>query len=159
VITRTWSLTDECENTTTLVQTITIQDTTAPTLVNGTNFETNVSVTCDAIPAAPALEFEDNCSTDLSISFEENSTQGNGSGDYEIVRTWTVSDECDNEAVFTQVIEVSVNTFSIQDQRFCIQDDVDFDLFSALTGDVDTSGTWTVSSGNATIVNGSFFNP
>ncbi|MCC1485648.1 gliding motility-associated C-terminal domain-containing protein, partial [Winogradskyella immobilis] len=31
--------------------------------------------------------------------------------------------------------------------------------FSALTGDVDTSGTWTVSSGNATIVNGSFFNP
>ncbi|WP_299892617.1 hypothetical protein, partial [uncultured Lacinutrix sp.] len=30
VITRTWTLTDDCNNTTTLVQTITIQDNTAP---------------------------------------------------------------------------------------------------------------------------------
>ncbi|MCC1485676.1 HYR-like domain-containing protein, partial [Winogradskyella immobilis] len=158
-ITRTWIATDDCGNETSADQIITVVDTTAPTLADGIDFDTNISVICDAIPEAPALEFVDNCSTDLNISFTENSTQGNGSGDFEIVRTWIVDDGCGNEETFTQVVEVSVNTFSPIDQIFCISDDVDFNLFSALTGDVDTSGTWTVSSGNATIVNGSFFNP
>ncbi|TYC09187.1 gliding motility-associated C-terminal domain-containing protein, partial [Bizionia gelidisalsuginis] len=40
----------------------------------------------------------------------------------------------------------------------CIDNDFDFDLFSLLGGDFQTDGSWSVTSGNATI-NGSMFNP
>ncbi|MFC0605836.1 beta strand repeat-containing protein, partial [Winogradskyella pulchriflava] len=51
-ITRTWSLTDECNNTTTLVQTINVVDTTAPTFT----VPTDLTIECDVD------------STDLSIT-------------------------------------------------------------------------------------------
>ncbi|MEY8869224.1 hypothetical protein AB9K24_06935, partial [Meridianimaribacter flavus] len=44
VITRTWSLTDDCGNTATLVQTINVVDTTAPVIVG--DFETTIDVSC-----------------------------------------------------------------------------------------------------------------
>ena len=57
-----------------------------------------------------------------------------------------------------QIINVSLPNISFTDVDLCIGDDTDFDLFSTLNSDVDTSGIWTVTFGNATI-DGSIFNP
>ncbi|MCK8482403.1 hypothetical protein, partial [Psychroserpens algicola] len=51
VITRTWTLTDDCDNTTTLVQTITIQDTTAPTFT----VPESIALECDQDPTDLSL--------------------------------------------------------------------------------------------------------
>ncbi|MFC3877584.1 HYR-like domain-containing protein, partial [Winogradskyella maritima] len=158
VVTRTWTATDCSGNTSeTVSQTITVIDTTAPVL--DTPYDSNISVSCDAIPMAPSLEFSDNCSETVNVSFSENSTADNGNGDYEIIRTWTVDDGCGNQASFTQVISVTRATFIPDNANsLCITEDFDFDLFSTLSGDVDFSGTWTSNSSDA-VLNGSLFNP
>ncbi|WP_204345936.1 gliding motility-associated C-terminal domain-containing protein [Psychroserpens algicola] len=156
-ISRTWTLTDDCENTTTLVQTITIVDTTAPSLVG--ELEEVIDVVCSEIPEVPDLVFEDACSTNITVEFNETSTSDGTEMDYVIIRDWFVSDDCGNEALYTQTINVTVESeIPTTDTTLCIAEDFDFDLFDLLIGDYDIDGVWTVTSGNATI-NGSIFNP
>jgi gliding motility-associated-like protein len=156
VIMRTWSLTDECGNTTTADQTITIQDTTAPELV--TDIEGEIAVICTDIPEVPELVFEDACSNDITVSFEETTTQSEVIQDYIITREWTVSDVCGNEAVYTQTINVTVKAqIELINTELCIED-TEVDLFDYLDDDTDMSGTWEVISGDATL-DGSFFDP
>ncbi|NRD22525.1 tandem-95 repeat protein [Winogradskyella litoriviva] len=106
VITRTWTLSDACENTTTHVQTITVQDTTAP-MFNET-LPADLTTECDAVPGAETLTATDSCSS-AEVTFEEEIILGLCIGDYLIVRTWTATDGCDNEAVHTQIITVQDN--------------------------------------------------
>ena len=157
-VSRTWTLTDDCGNTTTFVQTITVQDSTAPTL-NGT-LDENITVNCDAIPDIPMLSFEDNCSTNISVdapTLPETPINVTEDG-YQIIRTWTVDDGC-NVSTFTQTITVNTqDTIVPSNTVLCIIDDFDLDLFDLLSGNFDTSGTWTVTSGDATL-DGSIFNP
>ena len=156
IVTRTWTGTDCAGNVSdTVSQTFTYVDNTPPELV--TPLETTINVTCDAIPSVPSLEFTDTCAQDVTVEFVEISTQGSNNSDYVITRTWTVSDGC-NEVTFIQIINVSLPNISSTDVDLCIGDDTDFDLFSTLNSDVDTSGIWTVTFGNATI-DGSIFNP
>jgi gliding motility-associated-like protein len=156
IITRTWTLVDTCGNTTTFDQTISVVDSTAPVLVS--ELDTNISVDCDNIPDVPQLTFEDNCSSEVTVTFNESSSYSGSAQDYVITRNWTVTDECNNEAVITQAINVSVGNVSTSDADLCITEDIDFDLFSLLSGDYDPNGSWSVVSGDATI-NGSIFNP
>ncbi|MEH6537444.1 MAG: gliding motility-associated C-terminal domain-containing protein, partial [Psychroserpens sp.] len=156
IITRVWTVTDECENATSLIQTISVEDNTAPTLVG--ELEENISVVCSDIPEIPELIFEDACSTSMIVEINETSTSDGTSADYMIIRDWIVSDECGNEDIFTQTINVSTeNTIVAFDVPLCI-DDTTFDLFDSLTGDYDATGTWEVVSGDVTL-NGSFFDP
>ena len=156
IVTRTWTGTDCAGNVSdTVSQTFTYVDNTPPELV--TPLDTTINVTCDAIPSVPSLEFTDTCAQDVTVEFVEISTQGSNNSDYVITRTWTVSDGC-NEVTFIQIINVSLPNISSTDVDLCIGDDTDFDLFSTLNSDVDTSGIWTVTFGNATI-DGSIFNP
>ncbi|MGC1630920.1 MAG: gliding motility-associated C-terminal domain-containing protein [Gelidibacter sp.] len=157
-ITRTWTATDACGNASTASQTINIQDTTAPALVN--EYEAEITITCDNIPMVPELVFEDACSNDIEVTFNETSTATNNNKSYVITRTWTVSDLCDNESIHTQVINVNIaNPIAALNTELCNDDDFDFDLFSLLSGTVDPEvGTWSVVSGNATL-DGSTFNP
>ncbi|WP_179319681.1 DUF6923 family protein [Winogradskyella helgolandensis] len=156
IIERTWIAADDCGNEAIHTQIISVQDNTAPTSV--TAFEETVNVLCDNIPEVPSLVFEDSCSNDIDVSFTEESTQTNNSEDYDIVRTWTVTDDCGNQALFTQTIAVELtNTMQATDINLCIEDS-EIDLFDLLSGDFDNNGTWSVVSGNATI-NGSLFDP
>ncbi|WP_047545987.1 gliding motility-associated C-terminal domain-containing protein [Psychroserpens sp. Hel_I_66] len=156
-ITRTWTLTDDCENTTTATQIISVIDSTAPTLVG--EFVETIDVVCSEIPEVPELVFEDACSTNITVEYNETSSSDGTATDYTIIRDWFVSDECGNESLFTQTVNVSVeNTIETNEGELCIGDDFDFDLFSLLTGDYDPDGVWTVTSGGA-IIDGSFFNP
>ncbi|NOY48535.1 MAG: gliding motility-associated C-terminal domain-containing protein, partial [Chlorobi bacterium] len=156
-LTRTWTAIDICGNEATHTQIISVTDSTAPIVT--TEFETEISVMCGEIPGIPELAFEDACASEITVTFEETSTDDGNAINYEIVRTWTVTDECANEAIYTQTIFVTVDTnVTGSNTELCIGDDFNFDLFDLLSGDFDAGGIWEVTSGNATI-DGSLFNP
>ena len=155
-IERTWTLIDECNNQTDFVQIITIQDTTAPTLMSDLQ---DITVTCSDIPEVPELVFEDACSSNMTVTFNEMSNSNGTATNYTIIRDWLVSDECGNDAFFTQTVNVNVESqVEGTDTELCIEDDFNFDLFDLLSGSYDTDGVWTVTLGDATL-DGSLFNP
>ncbi|WP_188374669.1 gliding motility-associated C-terminal domain-containing protein, partial [Winogradskyella haliclonae] len=158
VRTRTWTFDDGCGNISEeFTQIITIVDTTAPVLIT-TDFDENISASCDAIPEIPELMFEDNCSADVNVVFDEQINFFPNTDDYEIIRDWTVDDGCGNTVTFTQLISVSTPTIDAIDGDRCIDDGV-INLFDFLQGNVDTSGTWSIVIGNGINLNGSLFDP
>ena len=107
-LTRTWIATDLCGLTTTYVQTIVVQDTTSPTFVEV--LPNNIVIACDSdIPLRETLTALDNCSTP-AVAFNEQIVNGNCIGNYEIIRTWTATDDCGNTTVHTQTITVEDTT-------------------------------------------------
>ncbi|MCZ8368031.1 gliding motility-associated C-terminal domain-containing protein [Flavobacterium sp.] len=147
-LTRTWTATDACDNTTSHVQTVTVQDTTAPQIA--TAYQTVISATCDAVPAAPELQFTDNCAATVTVVFNETSTTP-VNGSYTIVRTWTVSDSCNNTNTYTQTVNVTVNATTNQyayPEAVCTDDntlliDIAAVIATQFPGTDTTSGTWT----------------
>lgn len=102
VIYRTWTTTDECGNTSSCVQTITIVDTTAPMIDPA---PADVSVDCTEIPDAIMLTATDICDPDVAVIFDE--VMVNNGCPYTITRTWTATDDCGNQSEETQVITVN----------------------------------------------------
>ena len=155
IINRTWTLTDSCNNSISYTQVITVYDTTPPTLTNP--FNTQISVSCSEIPEPPQLIFTDNCSGVQEVTYNETSTIIS-IYQYVIVREWIVSDNCGNEANFTQTLNVSVEEpFDAIPYAICIEDDP-IDLFTILDDSIPTTGEWleVTNSGGLT---GSIFNP
>jgi gliding motility-associated-like protein len=109
-IIRTWTLTDASGNQVTHTQTITVQDTTAPTFVE--SLPANVTVECDAIPTAEILTATDNCGT-AAVTYNEVRTDGSCSGTYALTRTWTATDLCGLTTVHTQTVNVEDTTAPI----------------------------------------------
>ena len=103
VITRTWTFTDACGNSSSVSQTINVNDTVAPTF--NEEVPANITLSCDAVTSAPTLTATDNCST-ADVTFNETQQEGNCAGAYELTRTWTATDACGNTTVATQVITV-----------------------------------------------------
>jgi gliding motility-associated-like protein len=144
IVTRTYTLTDCGGNETKLVQTVTVEDTTGPTTT--TEFNSTINVSCDAIPAAPALIFVDNCSTTASIQFTYDEKKINVVADsYSLVRTWIVTDACSNTSTFTQIINVAVtNSLVTIPSTACNNGEVTtVNLSGLLPAGTPTTGTWT----------------
>ena len=104
-ITRTWTVTDNCGNTTTDSQTLSVQDNTDPVLVG---VPADATVECDAIPAAATVTATDNCDPTLTVAFNEVAAVVEGCGT--ITRTWTVTDNCGNTTTDSQTLSVQDNT-------------------------------------------------
>ncbi|RMF68754.1 MAG: gliding motility-associated C-terminal domain-containing protein, partial [Alphaproteobacteria bacterium] len=102
-LTRTWTATDNCGNSSSLSQTITVQDTEAPVLAG---VPADVTVQCDAVPAPDTPTATDNCDADVEIAFTEVRTDGDCLDSYTLTRTWTASDNCGNQTTQSQVITV-----------------------------------------------------
>lgn len=100
---RTWFATDECGNTSSHQQTISVIDDSAP--VFDGDLPANVSVNCDAIPAAPQLTATDNCGV-VQVEFSEIEVSGSCAGNFTIIRTWTATDDCGNGSSHVQTIQV-----------------------------------------------------
>ena len=158
-IVRTWIATDECGLTTTHIQTITVQDTTAPTPTS--SFEATLDVSCAFIPEAPEVEFTDNCSSNVIIDFNETNTFDESViADYQIIRTWTVRDACNNEAVYSQTLNVALDEIlnEVVAEDICFDNGV-VNLDNFLADDV-YGGIWEIVEGNPiATVNGSIFDP
>ncbi|WP_157962314.1 HYR-like domain-containing protein, partial [Winogradskyella aurantiaca] len=152
---RTWTAFDTCGNSTSHTQILTVIDTTAPEIIG--DFEPEIEASCDAIPETPDLEFADACSEVMDVTFTEENTQQPDFEDYQIIRTWTVTDTCGNEAVYTQTVNVTNESpVGGLDSRIC-NTEGPYDLFSFLTGDYEGTGEWTVVQGDPSLLVGSTF--
>jgi gliding motility-associated-like protein len=155
IISRTWTITDDCNNSSSYTQTITVFDNEAPMLT--TPIDTEITVACSEIPGVPELGFTDNCSGIQDVVFTENSTIIS-IYEYVIVREWVVSDNCGNEANFTQTINVIIDEpFDAIPYAICIEENP-IDLFTILDDSIPTTGEWheVTNSGG---LSGSIYNP
>ena len=108
-LTRTWTATDICGNTTSHVQTVLVKDTQAP-VFNETLPSTVLLVECNAVPTAAVLTATDNCTANINVVYTETRLNGSCANNYTLTRTWTASDECGNRNVHVQTILVQDTT-------------------------------------------------
>ena len=106
ILTRTWTATDDCGNTSTAVQIVTVADTTPPAF---NNQPANQTVSCDAVPATANVTIVDNCDNNPEIVFSESRTDGICAYSYTLVRSWVATDDCGNQSTFNQTITVQDN--------------------------------------------------
>ncbi|WP_159517808.1 beta strand repeat-containing protein, partial [Sunxiuqinia indica] len=130
---RTWTATDDCGNSTSATQTVTVGDFEAPVLVGLPN---DTTVNCDSIPDPANVTATDNCA-DVTPVYSEIS--GNGCT-YTIERTWTVEDDCNHITSHTQYITVQDTTpptFTVPvDTTIYKDDNCNYDTSVTNTGDV-----------------------
>jgi hypothetical protein len=110
VIKRTYTATDACGNSASQVQTITVNDTTPPTI---TSIPGDVTVECiSSVPAAndAAVAATDSCGGTPMISHSDQTTPGSCANKFVIKRTYTATDACGNSSTRTQTITVSDDT-------------------------------------------------
>lgn len=107
-LTRTWTATDACGNTSSVSQVIKVNDTKPPVFDNAPP-STNIIVSCTkAIPAAPTQTAYDNCGTP-AITYSEGKSNVQCVNRYTLTRKWVATDACGNTASRTQVINVDDN--------------------------------------------------
>ena len=97
---RIWTAVDKCQNVATMTQSITIVDDQAPIF---REIPRDTTVACNAI-RVPIITATDNCDGEVDVIFEEQTT---GSCPYQLIRTWTAADKCQNVATITQTITIS----------------------------------------------------
>jgi len=103
IISRSWTAVDNCGNSTTISQMITIVDTTAP------SFEyvpADYTSECSSELSFDMASAWDICDENVTVEVAEETVQGSCAGNYSIVRTFTATDACGNFTVATQTITV-----------------------------------------------------
>jgi hypothetical protein len=101
IIRRLWTATDACGNQVSCLQTITVRDTTPPTLVCATN---------RTVPAGVAWSFDSPAATDTcsvpTVQALNTVTNQTSTNSLVITRTWLATDACGNTATCQQTITV-----------------------------------------------------
>ena len=103
---RTYTVTDECGNSSMFEQFLRLVDTTAPVLTIPTDY----TIECDQAIVYDDASAEDNCDGDVAIELVTEIVEGDCPQNYQIKRTWTATDDCDNESTATQTITVQDTT-------------------------------------------------
>lgn len=107
VLTRTWTATDLCGNTSTGSQTVTFVDTEGPVFQS---FPEDFTAYCgDEIPATPLPTAEDACDGEVPVFVTENIIPGACDGEYYIQRLFRAFDNCGNSGIYFQTITVIDN--------------------------------------------------
>ncbi len=104
---RAWTAVDNCGNESKRFQTINVQDTIKPILLD---IPSDITVECDMIPAPALIIATDNCDAEVEIDFNESIVSGVCIDEYILIRTWMAIDNCGNQSTGTQTIEVNDNT-------------------------------------------------
>jgi hypothetical protein len=107
IISRTWTATDACGNSSSCVQTITVRDTVNPTISK----PADLVVECGASTAPSATgtaTAQDACGS-VSVTYSD-SVSNNCGGSKVISRTWTAVDQCGNTVSALQTITVRDTT-------------------------------------------------
>jgi gliding motility-associated-like protein len=106
-VTRTWTATDACGNTSTASQTINVQDNTAPIIAA---LPETTTIYCPATPEFVAASATDACESSINLTFTDITLPGTCPGSYSVTRTWTATDGCGNRSTASQTINVQDNT-------------------------------------------------
>ena len=106
VITRTYSITDDCGNAITVTQTITINDDINPTASN----PAPINVQCIGDVPTPDINVvtdeADNCTVNPVVAFVSDVSDGNTCPEV-ITRTYSITDDCGNAITVTQTITIN----------------------------------------------------
>lgn len=104
---RIWRAFDGCGNQALESTVVTLVDANAPVM---TSFPEDVTVNCDEIPSVSEdmVQYHDNCGT-VETTYDEEIVPGSCGGSYEIHRTWTLTDDCNNSSEWTWTITVVDN--------------------------------------------------
>ena len=104
-----YTATDDCGNSTSATQYVTLTDTIAPVINN----PEDMMIECDEVGDLPdpnAIEITDNCDEEVTVTFEEIITEGFCEDQYTITWSWTAEDDCENITTATTTITVSDTT-------------------------------------------------
>ena len=102
-LTRTWTATDNCGNSTTNNQTVSVQDTSKPVLT----IPADETVECNAVPVVGTATATDNCDPYVTVTYDgEVFAEGACAESYTLTRTWTATDRCGNNTTLSQTITV-----------------------------------------------------
>ena len=106
IITRTYSVTDVCNNQILVTQTITVNDITAPTASNPATVNVECIFDVPATDIAVVTDEADNC-TAVPVVAWVSDVSDNGSCPETITRTYSITDDCGNQTLVTQSIIVN----------------------------------------------------
>ena len=105
-ITRTWRATDNCGNTSTCNQLITIDDSTPPVITCPPNL--TIECTINTSPGSTGTATAtDNCGAAPVITYTDVTVSSPRPLEYTITRTWVATDACGNSSSCNQVISVA----------------------------------------------------
>ena len=111
-VTRVWTFTDDCGNTSDHTQTLTVEDLTPPQIPAGLpslDYDCTFEVPRDTLAIVDTLVYSDNCTdfTDIMVSYEDLVVSGDStSNEFVLERIWTYTDQCGNVSMTTQEIVV-----------------------------------------------------
>src|SRR5258706_726459 len=103
VVTRTWTATDACNNSSTASQGISVRATTGLVM---RALPAASTVECPGTPSFATPTATDACDPAPSLTFADDTTPGSCPQSLVGTRTWTVPDACNNSSTASQVITV-----------------------------------------------------
>ena len=117
IVTRTWTATDVCGNSTSLDQIITMVDTADPIL----SAPSDITIECGT-STSPSITGQatasDNCDNGPTVSFGDATITGTCGNETVITRTWTATDACGNSVSMDQIITLEDKTDPVSESAF-----------------------------------------
>ena len=109
----TFIATDQCGLQAEVIErSFTIADTTAPEITPEIQ---DVVFYCNDLPPVPTFEVIEGCSEQANIEYDVVITGTEGAADYQIIRTWTITDNCGNETIKEQLLLVEPDCNCLED--------------------------------------------
>ena len=110
VVSRSWTATDGCGNSTNCTQSITVNDTTPPQIScpSDTNLVCGADTSTNSTGAATSTG--DNCGGPVTITYADTVASVNSACPNTITRTWIAVDSCNNTNTCTQTINIGQPT-------------------------------------------------
>src|SRR5207245_4031760 len=105
-VTRTWTATDTCANSSQASQTINVEDHTAPVIAA---LPAPSTTECPAVPSFAAASATDACGSGFTLTFSDATNALCGTS-YSVTRTWTATDACANSSQASQTINIEDHT-------------------------------------------------
>jgi gliding motility-associated-like protein len=168
----TYTITGKNRDTTTLTATLTLHDSTPPTLTSCTITDLTLKCSTTNIEEIASQWNDDNIAI-LETCATDNcnvSTTVLVTSDYDfdtitdgvLVVEYTITDNCNNTTIVQAKITSENNSIIANNTTLCTLDEIEsqiFDLFDLLEGKYRMGGIWEVTSGNASVIDDHFFNP